>query len=153
MRAQNASTTAGMKFAAAVPEVHTSTTGSRSVFARPSPKNAAERSSRCIQSLAAGWRAIVSASGVEREPGHTQKWRTPERTSSSTNVPTEVDRACWWGLLTLVNMPDPYLTGFTQSAFFAFGRAVLSFVGVRFSARSAENRTQRMGSTMLPQAE
>ena len=94
MRAQNASTTAGMKFAAAVPEVHTSTTGSRSVFARPRPKNAAERSSRCIQSFAAGCRAIVSASGVEREPGQTQKWRTPERTSSSTNAPTETERVC-----------------------------------------------------------
>ena len=30
---------------------------------------------------------------------------------------------------------------------------VLDFVGVRFFAPSAENRTQRIGSTMLPQAE
>jgi hypothetical protein len=36
---------------------------------------------------------------------------------------------------------------------FACGRAALDFVGMRFSARSAENRILGMESIMLPQAE
>jgi hypothetical protein len=35
-------------------------------------------------------------------------------------------------------------------AVLAFGRAVLSFVCVRFSALRAENRTQGVGNTTLP---
>ena len=42
---------AGKKFAAAVPLVHTSATGSRDCFASPSAKNAAERSSIRLRSV------------------------------------------------------------------------------------------------------
>jgi len=46
------------------------------------------------------------------------------------------------------------MTGLTQSAFFAFGRAVLYllFVVRFFALRAKKRTTDKMGSTMLPQA-
>ena len=71
-----ASTTAGRKFAAAVPDVQTSATGARAALPRPSAKKAAERSSMCDQhAQSVGSCAAAAASGVEREPGQTQTCR------------------------------------------------------------------------------
>ena len=78
--------TAGRKFAAAVPDVHTRATGARFVLARPRAKKAAERSSMWVQQRSSGCRAVATASGVERDPGHRQTSRTPARASSSKNA-------------------------------------------------------------------
>ena len=76
-----ASTTAGWKFAAAVPLVHSSTAG---VPARPSPRatNAATRSSctTCTRQLRPRRRG-PAPSGVLRDPGATTAWRTPRATT------------------------------------------------------------------------
>ncbi len=82
-RAWYASTTAGNRLAAAVPEVQTSATGVRDAFARPSAKKPAARSSTCVQLAARSARRSAIASGAERLPGAMQTWRTPARASSS----------------------------------------------------------------------
>src|SRR3954453_7681535 len=81
-----ASTTAGRKFAAAVPEVHVIPAGVPVAFATPRAKNAAERSSTCECTARRPSRTSASTSGVEREPGEVQAWRMPLRTSSSVNA-------------------------------------------------------------------
>ena len=86
-RDSEASTTAGSRFAAAVPEVVTTATGSPSWRARPSAKNPAARSSRCSQVRTSGSRASASVSGVEREPGVITAWRTPLWRSCAVNAP------------------------------------------------------------------
>jgi hypothetical protein len=45
------------------------------------------------------------------------------------------------------------ITGLTQSALFAFGRAVRFDDGARILARSAKIRAQKIVRTLLPQAE
>src|SRR3984885_3996599 len=91
----SASMTAGWKFAAAVPEVHTTATGRRDTLARPSAVNAADRSSirtcsRTRPARSSSQNAI--ASGVDRDPGATTTSRSPHRTSSSAStVPNAVD--------------------------------------------------------------
>src|SRR5437867_809308 len=75
---------AGKKFAAAVPDVHTSATGRRDALAKPRPKNPAERSSSemCV---AIGERSKASASGAEREPEQRTASRTPASWSAVAN--------------------------------------------------------------------
>jgi hypothetical protein len=80
-RAIEASTTAGRRFAAAVPLVHATTTGRFEAFARPSAKNADARSSRCTCTRTSGCRASASASGVDRDPGETHASVRPRRAS------------------------------------------------------------------------
>ena len=89
-----ASTTAGKKLAVAVPEEHRIATGSRLALAMPSAKKELERSSRLSQTSMSGCRAIINASGVERDPGAMQTLRTPERANSSTNAPTKANVTC-----------------------------------------------------------
>src|SRR3954466_2375615 len=81
-----ASTTAGRKLAAAVPDVQVITAGSPVALAMPSAKNAAQRSSTCECTVRRPSRTSASTSGVEREPGDGHAWRTPLRTSSSTSA-------------------------------------------------------------------
>ena len=66
-----ASTTAGSRFAAAVPEVTTIATGRRAARARPSAKKPALRSSSRTRTEIPGWARSARASGVDREPGQT----------------------------------------------------------------------------------
>ena len=77
MRLRRASTTAGRKFAAAVPEVLRTATGAASCLAMPSAKYAAARSSIRTQFRMSGWDASETASGVDREPGQITALRTP----------------------------------------------------------------------------
>ena len=57
--------------------------GARLALARPSAKNAAERSSICDQQRRPGSRCAAAVSGVEREPGQMHACSTPLRTSSA----------------------------------------------------------------------
>src|SRR5437016_5878648 len=66
-RASRASTTAGIRFAAAVPEVHVTVTGLPVVLAMPSATKPAERSSRTECDWIRGSAASVKASGAFRE--------------------------------------------------------------------------------------
>ncbi len=83
-RASDASTTAGSRFAAAVPDVQVTATGRPVALAMPSAKNPALRSS--ITEVASVSSARVSARGALREPGEVTEWRSPQRTSSSTKA-------------------------------------------------------------------
>ena len=85
-RACDASTTAGWKFAAAVPEVHNTTAGRPLARPSPSARNAAERSSSTTCTRSRSSRARASASGADREPGATTASVTPARAHSSTSV-------------------------------------------------------------------
>ena len=80
-----ASTTAGWKFAAAVPLVHSNTAGTPS-SPMPSAANAATRSSCTTCTDNSGRSASASANGVLREPGAITAWRTPHLSHSSTSV-------------------------------------------------------------------
>ncbi len=84
-----ASTTAGWKFAAAVPLVHNTTAGTPP---RPIPRatNAATRSSCTTCTVMSPFDARATAMGVLREPGATTACRTPRRTHSSTRVAQNV---------------------------------------------------------------
>src|SRR4051795_1141938 len=84
--ASSASTTAGRKLPAAVPDVEVITAGSPVALAMPSAKNAAQRSSTCECTVRRPSRTSASTSGGEREPGDVHAWRTPLRTSSSTSA-------------------------------------------------------------------
>jgi len=91
----SASITAGWKFAAAVPDVHTTATGRPLALARPSAVNAADRSSirTCsrIRPARSSWSNAI-ARGADREPGATTTSRSPQRASSSAStVPNAVD--------------------------------------------------------------
>ena len=90
-----ASSTAGCRFAAAVPDVVTTTTGRPDAFASPSARNPADRSSirTCSRSRPAASAACsANASGADRDPGASTASRTPHRTSSSTSTrPSAVD--------------------------------------------------------------
>jgi naphthoate synthase len=81
-----ASSTAGWRLAAAVPEVQATTAG-RPVRDSPSARNPADRSSirTCMVSRpsSAAWCSAMDSAAL-REPGQTTTWRTPLRTSSST---------------------------------------------------------------------
>ena len=81
-----ASTIAGRKFAAAVPDVQRSATGRRCCLARPSAKNAAERSSSTGMDSMRGCRAKAIVSGADREPGEITAWRNPSCASVSTST-------------------------------------------------------------------
>src|ERR1700722_13010296 len=91
----SASITAGWKFAAAVPDVHTTATGRRDALARPSAVNAADRSSirTCSRTRPARSSAQnAMARGVDLDPGATTTSRSPHRASSSAStVPNAVD--------------------------------------------------------------
>ena len=84
--ARSASSTAGWKLAAAVPEVHSTTTARPDRLAAPSAKNAADRSSRWTCTLIPGCSANASANGADRDPGARQASVTPALASSSTSV-------------------------------------------------------------------
>ncbi len=84
-----ASSTAGCRFAAAVPEVHDTGTGRPERLARPSARKPADRSSMrtCRRSRpAAAARAKAKDSGAFREPGDNTASVTPAMTSSSTST-------------------------------------------------------------------
>ena len=83
---KKASTVAGRKLAAAVPEVQTSATGSPKALAIPRAKKPAERSSRCIQDWIDGFSAKAIVNGVDRDPGQIHTCLSPQRDSSSTKV-------------------------------------------------------------------
>src|SRR5437764_15486179 len=82
-REAEASTTAGKKFAAAVPEVETSATGRRDALARPSAKKPPARSSSATW-VAMGERSNAITSGAERDPGQRTTSRTPAAPSAAT---------------------------------------------------------------------
>src|ERR1700674_885272 len=86
VREYDASTTAAWNSAAAVPEVHSSTTGLPVALASPTPKNDPERSSICMSTLIFGWCCSAIATGAERDPGETHAYSTPWAASSSTKV-------------------------------------------------------------------
>ena len=79
-----ASTTAGSKFATAVPEVVITAAGTPFAFPRPSAKNPSDLSSMQVTTSALGWFAAASTSGVDLLPGAMQKYFTPSLQSSST---------------------------------------------------------------------
>ena len=85
-RASHASTTAGCRLAAAVPDVHVTATGRPLAFAIPSATKPAERSSITDTASMPGAAASVSAIGAFREPGEVTAWRMPQRWSSSTRT-------------------------------------------------------------------
>src|SRR5579863_6312503 len=91
----SASMTAGWKFAAAVPDVHSTATGRRETLARPSAVNAADRSSirTCSRTRPARSSSQnAMASGVDLDPGATTTSRSPHRASSSAStMPNAVD--------------------------------------------------------------
>src|SRR5215207_2935406 len=87
-----ASSTAGWRFATAVPDVVITTDGCRRSRASPSARNAAPRSSMRTWSRTAPRRsssAATSASACERDPGATTRSVTPARTNSERSA-TEV---------------------------------------------------------------
>src|SRR5215213_1242586 len=79
-----ASTTAGKPFATAVPEVVIQAAGRPVSRAYPRAAKAVPRSSKWTRLWALSLAARAATSGVEREPGATQKNSTPQRISSST---------------------------------------------------------------------
>src|SRR5215213_1799209 len=79
-----ASTTAGKPFATAVPEVVIQAAGRPVARAYPRAAKAVPRSSKWTRLWALSLVARAAMSGVEREPGATQKNSTPQRISSST---------------------------------------------------------------------
>ena len=85
-RASHASTTAGCRLAAAVPEVQVIATGRPLALAIPSATKPAERSSITDTASRPSWPASVSASGALREPGQVTACVSPQRTSSSTKA-------------------------------------------------------------------
>ena len=85
-RASQASTTAGWRLAAAVPEVQVTATGRPLAFAMPRATKPAERSSSTDTASMPSCAASVSASGAFREPGEVTAWRIPQRYSSSTKA-------------------------------------------------------------------
>ncbi len=85
-RASHASTTAGWRLAAAVPEVQVTATGRPVALAMPRATKPAERSSMTDTASIPSAAARVSASGALREPGEVTAWRRPQRRSSSTRA-------------------------------------------------------------------
>src|SRR5262249_30209845 len=86
---RSASTTAGWRFAAAVPLVHSSTAG---IPDRPSPRatNAADRSSWTTCNATSARSARAKPIGVVRLPGATPACRTPRSAPPSTRVAQKV---------------------------------------------------------------
>ena len=80
----DASTMAGNKFAAAVPDVVMRAHGRPVAETNPSVRKALPRSSKWTNPFAFGLRATASVSGADRDPGETQKVSTPLRVNSST---------------------------------------------------------------------
>ena len=85
-RAWCASTTAGCRFTAAVPDVQHTIAGRPVARPMPSARNAAERSSSTTSTRSRPSRTSASVSGVLRLPGDTTAAVTPHRTHSSTSV-------------------------------------------------------------------
>src|SRR2546427_2299332 len=83
-RADEASTTAGKKFAAALPDVQTRATGRREALASPRAKNPAARSSRQTW-VSMGERSKARARGAERDPEQITASRTPAPWRAATN--------------------------------------------------------------------
>ncbi len=85
-----ASTTAGSRFATAVPEVTVMATGPPGVSAlaraAPTAKNPPERSSIWDQAVIRGSATSASINGVFREPGQVTAVRMPHRANSSTRA-------------------------------------------------------------------
>src|SRR4051812_1279742 len=84
-----ASSTAGWRFATAVPDVVTRATGIPDSTASPRARNPADRSSmRTLRrsSPARSNSAAASASACERDPGHTTMSRRPRATNSSSRA-------------------------------------------------------------------
>ena len=84
-RASQASTTAGWRLAAAVPDVQVTATGRPLAFAIPSATKPAERSSITDTASIPACDA-VSASGAFLDLGEVTAWRVPQRASSSTKA-------------------------------------------------------------------
>ena len=85
-RAWCASTTAGCRFTAAVPEVQHTIAGRPVAKPMPRARNPAERSSSTTSTRNRPSRTNASVSGVFRLPGDTTAAVTPHRTHSSTSV-------------------------------------------------------------------
>src|SRR5690554_4807141 len=82
----SASTTAGTRFATAVPDVVTTAAGRPVAFAHPRAWKAAERSSITMLNSTPGWSDAAKTSAVERDPGDATTNPTPPRASSSTTI-------------------------------------------------------------------
>src|SRR4051812_33860058 len=85
-RASYASTTAGWRLAAAVPEVQVTATGLPLALASPRAMNPAARSSSTDTASIPSSAASVRISGALRDPGEVTAWVSPQRRSSSTNA-------------------------------------------------------------------
>ena len=85
-RASCASATAGIRLAAAVPEVQVTATGRPLALANPRAMKPAERSSSTDTASIPSWPASERISGALREPGQVTAWRMPQRASSSANA-------------------------------------------------------------------
>jgi len=72
-----ASTAAGKRLAGAVPEVQTTATGLPELFANPSAKKPAERSSSMGSVSNPLHASQARIKGVDREPGEKTTYRTP----------------------------------------------------------------------------
>lgn len=85
-RASWASTTAGSRLAAAVPEVQVTATGRPEAFAMPRAMKPAARSSIIDTTSSRSSAARVKAIGALRDPGEVTAWRIPQRANSSTSA-------------------------------------------------------------------
>ena len=84
VRERSASITEGCRFATAVPEVQTIGVGTPVLFARPSAKNPADRSSKWTYVVNSGLVSMAKAKGADRPPGVMQACLIPARSNSST---------------------------------------------------------------------
>ena len=78
-----ASTAAGSRLAAAVPDVQITAVGASAARAAFTAWYPAARSSMQIDTVSRSERAAAAANGAERAPGQTQAERQPQRVSSS----------------------------------------------------------------------
>ena len=90
-RPRNASTTAGARFTAAVPEVQRTATGRPARLASPGRRSRRPARRGRTRVRIPGWAWRARASGVDRDPGQMTASRVPARTSSSTKARERVD--------------------------------------------------------------
>jgi hypothetical protein len=92
----SASTTAGKKFAVAVPDVDRTATGRPEPFAAPNAWKAAERSSMTTRATTSGCSLAAIAIAAERDPGDKTTSLTPFRASSSMTVKARAVETLGW---------------------------------------------------------
>src|SRR4051812_19081171 len=142
-RAGWASTTAGARLAAAVPDVTLTAGGVPVAFARPSAKNPPLRSSICDHALMRCSRASASSSGELRDPGEVTAWRIPQRASSS----TKARRRMWESMMRAVR-DLVLLHGFTQTR--AAWRPIAARVAERYRLHAPDLRGHGAASDVRP---